>query len=103
MKRIKSAKSLAKWLMEEYPPFYEIDEESLSENIQKNIIDGWIPYILWYNQVHKKKITLPTDPQAFIERVLHKSVSKCEITPPKIGQEIKDWMNTEKGVKFVNG
>ena len=103
MKKVKSAKALAKWLIDEYPPFYDMDEEALTQNIQKNILDGWIPYIIWYNETHKNKLTLPTDPQSFIDRVFHKSISKCEITPPKKGQEIKDWLNTEKGVKFVNG
>lgn len=96
---MKKAKTIAKWLIEEYPPFFPIDEEALINDIQKNIIEGWIPYILWYNENHEKKITFPTDPQEFIERVFHKSIEKCSITPPKIGESVKDYLkNSKKGV-----
>lgn len=86
-----NAKELAEWLLDEYPFFYPADEDELEENIQNNILDGWIPYIVWYNKEHKNKITFPTDPQDFIERVLHKSIEKCGIPAPKVGQEIKDY------------
>lgn len=89
---MKSAKKIALWLIDEYPPFYSINEEELIKNIQENIIDGWIPYIEWYNKTHRIKMSLPTDPQDFIERVLHKSLMKCEIKPPKIGQDIRDYL-----------
>lgn len=91
MKTIKKADKLADWLIEEYPPFFPIDRKKLIEDIQKNIIEGWIPYVIWYNENHKNKLDFPTDPQFFIERVFHKSINKCEIIPPRIGQELSEY------------
>lgn len=93
---MKIVENLVEWLVEEYPPFFPVDEEKLKNDIQNNIIDGWIPYILWYNKTHNKQLSLPTTPKEFIERVFHCSIEKCSITPPKIGQEISDYLSESK-------
>lgn len=88
----KKIDEIVEWLIDQYPPFLEIDKENLKNNIEKNIINGWIPYIKWYNETHEKKLNFPTSPKAFILEVFHCSLSKCEISPPKIGQGLYDYL-----------
>lgn len=95
-----SIDELVEWVESEYPIDYPIDLDKLEENIVNNVLNGWIPYIKWYNKMNpNKKISEELlNPKILIRDVFKFSLVKLEIAPPKIGEDLKlYWLESIRG------